>query len=447
LSIYETPPITDVNHISSPRTISKKKTKTIPIKNDIRPSTLSFGLLKIIFNESDSTYSTRLAGLCNEAKQTQHRRRLRHKKQDEPRTIHQFDQKHSTVPQITHYCSTDALVNELQSSTIDEEHKLNFDDSEDISNTIRTSPRLQLLMQQNLLNENPQFSNDEIKSKPYQQTSNSTLNYLEPTFSLLYESPATKTKLQRPKTAIITRNQTSVNAVGIPSRLSSAKLQPTPTSKKSQKRSLLINRPNSASFAPKQHSNLTSEATTYSQTLYNGRPLSAVLQNHHRHLPVQRTIDSSCTIREAKGVASRYNKPEELFGLKPEELFGLTENQPKLINHHKTNDSIRIKHHNLQKQEYIWQQDVDKLVDLYNIHHSSNYRTTAVPPPPSQITMQSNTINDLSQIGKTRTMSSLKHPSTNSRSPTYPKQSTLASLNIPRRNSIGQRPSIKLTNA
>ncbi len=40
------------------------------------------------------------------------------------------------------------------------------------------------------------------------------------------------------------------------------------------------------------------------------------------------------------------------------------------VNSRKTNNNIRSKHHN---QQYI-----DKLVDLYNIHHSSNYRTAAL---------------------------------------------------------------------
>jgi hypothetical protein len=69
LSIYETPPSTDVNHTTT-TWISKKKKKTIShnsptVKNDVRPSAFSFGLLKIIFNDNDSSYSTRLAGICN----------------------------------------------------------------------------------------------------------------------------------------------------------------------------------------------------------------------------------------------------------------------------------------------------------------------------------------------------------------------------------------------
>jgi len=448
LSIYETPPETDVNHTPSATTatatsLTKKKTKLTPPKKDIRPSTLSFGLLRIIFNESDSSYSTRLAGICNERKQNHIRRRLKHKKENEPNSINKFDQTESHIPHTTHYCSTEALVNELQSSTIDEEHKLDFGDNDDLDNNIRESPRMKLLMQQHLLNENNQFLNDEMKSKLNRQTSNSTINNIEPTSSHLYESPRNKNQLRRVKTAVVTRNQTSVNAVGIPSRLSTPKVQPTLNHKNFQKTSSLIYRPKSASFSAKQqHSNLVSEPTTYSQTLYEGRPLSAALQSHQRHPPTVRTIDSSCTIREAKGVTSRYNKPEELFGLKPEELFGLTEHQPKMFSPRKINNNIRSKYHNLQNQEYIWQQDVDKLVDLYNIHHSSNYRKTAIPPP--QIVTRSNTISDSTQIGRSRGMSGSKYPTSMS---TNPKLSTLASLNIPRRNSISRRSSTKLTNA
>jgi hypothetical protein len=425
--------VTHTSSTTTTTTILKKKNKTNPltVQKDIRPSTLSFGLLKIIFNESDSTYSTRLAGLCNEKKTKQLRRRIRNKKGEVPRTIDRLDRMASTLPHATHYCSTEALVNEIQSSPINNERKLSFDQSEDVSHSIRASPRMQLLIQQHLSNENTRS----------EEKSNSTLNYFEPAVSIIYESSRAKTQLQRPKTAGVTRKQTSVNAVGAPSRLSSAKISPTFTYKKFRK----INRSHSATLIPRHqpYSNLPSEATTYSQTLYNGRPLSAVLQSHCRHPPlVQRTIDSSCTIREAKGATSRYNKPEELFGLKPEELFGLTEHQPKLMNHQKIKDNARLKH-----QQYMWQQDVDRLVNLYTIHHSPNYRKTAVPPP--QVIVQGDTIGDLPHMGKARGISLSKHPASISRtrSPTNPKQSTLASLNIPRRNSISQRPSIKLTNA
>jgi hypothetical protein len=141
-------------------------------------------------------------------------------------------------------------------------------------------------------------------------------------------------------------------------------------------------------------------------------------------------------------VTSRYNKPEELFGLKPEELFGQTDYQPKIINQRKITDNIRS-----NRQAYNWQDDVDKLVDLYNIHHSLNYRKTVIPPP--HVNIQSDTTTDLIPPGKARRLSIPKHSPniSRARSPTHPKQSTFVSLNIPRRNSISQRPSIKLTNA
>lgn len=417
LSIFETPPTTDVSHtlsttVNSMKSKKKPKNNTSAIsteKNDVRPLALSFGLLKIIFNEADSTYSTRLAGLCREKKQSQRRRRIRPKKHSENVT---------NPPQLSHYCSTEALVNEMQTSVLDQRSHVNFEETDDQNQFARTSPRMQLLMQQH---------------GPIDPKSNSSLNYIEPAVSVLYESPRMKSKIQRPKTVVITRNQNSVNAVGIPSRLSSPKLPP--------KRSLLVNRPNSASVTPKPHySHITSEATTYSQTLYNGRPLSAVLHSQHpRHPPAQRTIDSSCTIREAKGVASRYNNPEELFGLKPEELFGRTDDhQPKMIN------SRTLNH----RSNYVWQNDVDKLIDLYNVHHSSNYKKSAVPPPPP-INPPVDQLTDLPQPGKARSTPLNKHGSNSSRirSPTSSKQSTFSTITIPRRNSISQRPTIKLTNA
>ncbi|CAF1053992.1 unnamed protein product [Rotaria sordida] len=463
LSIYEAPQKPDDNHTLTTTTTttitSKKKTRTTShnsstTKNDIRPSTISFGLLKIIFNENDSSYSTRLAGFCNESKQTHHRRRIRHKKQDISQKNHDINKTESIIPSSTHYCSTEALVNELQSSPIGVERKITFDDNED-NNTTRTSPRMQLFIQQHLSkkpkssSEDILISNDETKLKIIdQQTSNSTIDYIEPAVSILQESSSMKNKLQRPKTAIVTRNQSSVNAVGAPSRLSTPKVLPTSSSsspqKKSKKKSSIINRSNSASCIPKQqqHSNLASEISSYSQTLFAGRPLSAALQHHNRHPSIHRTVDSSCSIREAKGATSRYNKPEELFGLKPEELFGLQNHQPKILNHRKTNDNIRLKRTN---QQYIWQEEVNKLADLYSIHHSSNYRPSAVPPAP--VVVEEDTITNLIPVGKSRRQSISRNTLNFSRSSLNPKQSTLAALNIPRRNSISRHSSIKLTNA
>ncbi|CAF4758697.1 unnamed protein product [Rotaria socialis] len=448
---------------------SKKKSRTTsnttgtPNKSDIRPSTLSFGLLKIIFNENDSSYSTRLAGLCTEGKPPHHPRRIRHKKQETSERLSDFEKAESTLPSCTHYCSTEALVNELQTVTIAiPERKITFDDSEDVNSTARTSPRVQLLIQQHLNNktnlstEDTLMSNSEVKPKVMERhQSSSTLNYLEPSSSMFQGgSSQNKNKLQRPKTAIVTRNQTSVNAVGVPSRLSSAKMPPTPLPRKFKKKSTTINRPKSASVVPKsqlqQPSSTISDVSSYSQTLYAGRPLSAALQSHHRHPPppIQRKVDSSCSIREAKGATSRYNKPEELFGLKPEELFGLQDHRPTIMNHRKTNDHTRLKRNNLQQsppaaQQHGWQEDVTKLADLFNIHHSTNYRPSAMPPP---VVIEENTLTELAPTIRFRRMSISKNTLGMSRSSLNPKQSTLAALNIPRRNSISQRSPIKVAN-
>ncbi|CAF3842512.1 unnamed protein product [Rotaria magnacalcarata] len=475
LSIYETTQKNDDNHTRITTGSSKKKTRAIsnttgtPNKSDIRPSTLSFGLLKIIFNENDSSYSTRLAGLCTEGKPSHHRRRIRHKKQEKSEQLNDFEKAESTLPSCTHYCSTEALVNELQTATIAlPERKITFDDSEDANSTARASPRVQLLIHQHLNNktnlsaktssstEDTLMSNSEVKPKVIERhQSSSTLNYLEPSSSVFQGgSSLNRNKLQRPKTAIVARNQTSVNAVGAPSRLSSAKMPPTPLPRKPKKKSATINRPKSASVVPKsqpqQPSSTISEVSSYSQTLYAGRPLSAALQSHHRHPPpaIQRKVDSSCSIREAKGATSRYNKPEELFGLKPEELFGLQDHQPKMMNHRKANDHTRLKRTNRQQspppQHHGWQEDVTKLADLFNIHHSTNYRPSAIPPSP--VVIEEDTITELTPIIRFRRMSISKNTLSISRSSLNPKQSTLAALNIPRRNSISQRSPIKMAN-
>ncbi|CAM2710842.1 unnamed protein product [Rotaria socialis] len=469
LSIYEITQKNDDNHTRITTGSSKKKSRTTsnttgtPNKSDIRPSTLSFGLLKIIFNENDSSYSTRLAGLCTEGKPSHHPRRIRHKKQETSERLSDFEKAESTLPSCTHYCSTEALVNELQTVTIAiPERKITFDDSEDVNSTARTSPRVQLLIQQHLNNktnlstEDTLMSNSEVKPKVMERhQSSSTLNYLEPSSSMFQGgSSQNKNKLQRPKTAIVTRNQTSVNAVGVPSRLSSAKMPPTPLPRKFKKKSTTINRPKSASVVPKsqlqQPSSTISDVSSYSQTLYAGRPLSAALQSHHRHPPppIQRKVDSSCSIREAKGATSRYNKPEELFGLKPEELFGLQDHRPTIMNHRKTNDHTRLKRNNLQQsppaaQQHGWQEDVTKLADLFNIHHSTNYRPSAMPPP---VVIEENTLTELAPTIRFRRMSISKNTLGMSRSSLNPKQSTLAALNIPRRNSISQRSPIKVAN-
>jgi hypothetical protein len=279
--------------------------------------------------------------------------------------------------------------------------------------------------------------NEEMKSKTsiptiYRQSSNSTL----------YQSETTN-KSQRPKTAMV-HNQKYVNPP--PSRLNSPRIKPTHfPSPSPKKKSYQIDSP---SNLPYQHlqSTMSSESSTYSRTIYAGRSISAVV---HRSVP--RSNDSACSIREAKGAASRYNKPEELFGLRPEELFAPEQYQPRILDQRSTpkaNESRRSKRSHLQKQQHFWQQDVDRIIDLYNIHHTANYRKSAVPPLSSSsghYGSQTDTLTDLNQSGRIRQASITKNSSTNSKQSANPKQSTFALLNIPRRNSIS-RPSIKLTN-
>jgi hypothetical protein len=282
--------------------------------------------------------------------------------------------------------------------------------------------------------------NEEIKSKMStltidQQISNLTLNHSENNHSPIIN------KSQRPTTSII-RNQTYANPST--SRFSFAK-----PSASIKKKSLLINRTDSVSNLPKQSpSTMESESSAYSHTIDAGRSISAVV---HRSVP--RSNDLSCSIREAKGAANRYNKPEQLFGLRPEELFSSEQCQPKILDQRSTtklNENTRLKRTQFQQQQqqqqHIWQQDMDKIVELYNIHHSSNYRKSAIPPLVStQGASQTETLTDLTQSGRVRHMSVTKNSSTNLKSSSNPKQSTFAVLNIPRRNSIS-RPSIKLTN-
>lgn len=280
--------------------------------------------------------------------------------------------------------------------------------------------------------------NEETKSKIsiptiYRQTSNSTLNQSE-----------IINKFQRPKTAII-QNQTYINPP--PSRLSTEKVKSTPMpSASTKKKSYRIDSISNLSKQPFQ-STIGSASSNYSQTIYAGRSISAAV---HRSVP--QTNDTSCSIREAKGKSNRYNKPEELFGIRPEELFAPEQqHQPKILDQRSTtkpNENTRLKRNQFQTQQHIWQQDVDKIIELYNVHHCSNYRKSAVPPTSNLTTQaftQQDTLNDLSQSGRVRRMSTSKNTSTNLKSSTNPKQPTFTVLNMPRRNSVS-RPPIKLTN-
>ena len=468
LSIYETPPLTEDNQTTTTEvtTIPKKNSKrtfyhSSSNKTEIRPSTLSFGLLKIIFNDSDTGYSTRLASLCQQDKQIQHRHHLKLKKQEALQTltttINKSDRTKSTVANSNpHYCSTEALVNETQSSSIMKEHRTNLDNNGKLNKSNRTSPRLQLLMhqQQQLstktdskdnnssfiqkTNSKSQLSTDDInKSKSsslksdgedikskisiatmYRQSSHSTLNHSENNSS---------NKFHRPTTAMV-RHQTFAPP---PSSLSSTKINSThiPSSASTKKKTLLNSRIDSASNISKQQS------TANSAGVHATRSISSAAH----HFP--------CSIREVKGKGTRFNNPEELFGLRPEELFCSDQYQPKILDQRSTtkpNDNTRLKR---QQQQHIWQQDVDRIIELYNIHHCANYRKSAVPPPiiSTHGVSYTDTFTDLSQGSRSRRMSITKTPATNSKPSPTSKQSTFAGLSIPRRNSIS-RPSIKLTN-
>ena len=390
MSIYETPPTTDDNQTTTTTTttILKQKKKIISHhsssnKTETRPSTLSFGLLKIIFNDSDTRYSSRLAGLCKQDRQ-QFKHRKHEALQTSTMTINKLDRTKSTLVNGTHSSSTEALVNETQSTHRTKQRQRNLNSNEILNNSNRTSPRMQLLMQQHLLNKSTPRENGS-SCLPKAQLSIDDTN-----------------KLQRPTTAVI-RN--------LPSRLSSAK-----------KKTLLINQIDSL---PK--------ATAGADSL--GRPISAVVHNSSR-----KSNDSLSSIREAKGAASRYNKPEELFGLRPEELFAPEQHQPKILDQHSIGNT------RLKRQQHIWQQDVDHIIELYNIHHSANYRKSAVPPQPSiQVTTHTDSLTDGVHGGRARRMSITKNSSANLKPPINSKQATFTTLNIPRRNSIS-RPSTKLTN-
>jgi len=326
------------------------------------------------------------------------------------------------------------MVNGLHSLKTRDDPKIYSDSKEKVNNINRLPPRISSSMQQHVLTKDALLYNDRTKSKTNssiirRQTFDSPINHYEPTASFVFEPSRIKTKLQRPQTAFGTRLKISDTIVDIPSHLNSRKLRPSSSYKKTRKKSIPTNRPQSASFiSNQQHSNLTFESSTYSKTLFAGRPLSAVLQNHHRRSPVQQIVDPSCSIREAKGAASRYNNPEELFGIKPQELFGTSENQSKKIHYLKTTD------------KYMYQQDVDKLVNLYAMQHTSSYRPTVIP----QLKLPANTTVSSKQSERHRKMSSSKGSVSSTRTSTNTRLSTLASLNISRRFPDNQRSTLKV---
>ena len=152
-------------------------------------------------------------------------------------------------------------------------------------------------------------------------------------------------------------------------------------------------------------------------------------------------IESMSSIREARGASSRYNRPENFFGRRPEELFGSGEHVPQMIDHRRAADATRLERPNLRQQIYNWHDDVNQLVDLYSIHHSSNYRTSAVPPLASTLTtIQIGAISAMAPASKLR-----KVPPT--KTPKPPRISTLSAYNILRRTPVTQRTAMKLSQA
>lgn len=468
LSIYETPPTTDDNQtttttittmiIPSKRKIKHPTNHHSPTKNETRPNTLSFGLLKIIFNDSDTGYSTRLAGLCKQEKQSRHRQHSKVKKhealQTSTTTINKLDRAKSTIIDGTSNYSTEALVNETQLSHLTKERRASLDSSDQLNPSNRTSPRAKLLMQQHLFNQSnskenanssfiqnttskTQLSIEEFHSnrpnhpkvntrRLNRNSSNSSLNHSENDTSI-----TTVRKLARPKTAI-GRNHGYINPP--PSRLSSPRIKPiNPPSSDTRKRTMMNDRPLISSTNG-------SKSSEYS---HSTRPISAVAS---RSIP--RANDASCSIREAKGTASRFNKPEELFGLRPEELFASDQYQPKILDTRtstRPSENTRSKRTQFQKQQHIWQQDVDKIIELYNIHHSANYRKSAIPPPVTQPVVPADPLNESSHSGRVRRSSITKPSTSSSKSTSNSKQTTYAVVNIPRQNSV-TRSTIKLTN-
>lgn len=277
--------------------------------------------------------------------------------------------------------------------------------------------------------------NDEIKSKSsipaiYRQVSTSTLNQSD------YQSLTN----QRAKTAIVRKE---VYANPPPSRLSTENIKTTATPSSAKKKSVIINQ----NDTPTNHQvDSHSRSSNYSQSNQISRAKSAV---------VHRSNDSSCSIREVKGTASRFNKPEELFGLRPEQLFAPEQYQPKILDHRSTNkmnENTRLKRQNLQTKHHLWQQDVDKIIELYNIHHSTSYRKTVVPPPPTIVTQvpsqtpaSTEVLTDSSQFMKVRSSSHAKTNHPNGKPPSASKQSVMNLLNAPQRN-IPTRASMKITN-
>ena len=305
------------------------------------PASVSFGLLKIAFNESDGNYSSRLAGLCS-TDESKPRRKL------PVSSNHKSDSIQTRRTQQVHVShTTEAPVNATHSSGTGKQRRTSVD---------RASPRWPPSTQPNI-----------------------DISY-----------------------------QTSVPLFDLPQKPAEPVLVITPS---------LVRRANSA--APSQTKRPVADPPT--------RP--------------SHPLESMSSIREARGASSRYNKPEDFFGLRPEELFGFDEHVPQMIDHRKAVDSTRLKRPNLRQQIYNWHDDVNQLVDLYSIHHSSNYRVSAVPPLSSTLTaIQISAIDASVPTSKLRKVPASKNPKA-------PRTSTLSSYNILRRTPVTQRPAMKLSQA
>ncbi|CAF3782367.1 unnamed protein product [Adineta steineri] len=478
LSIYENNSTIIKN--SNGTKLKKKNQKSSVNKTEIYPPVMPFGLLKIIFNDNDMKYSTHLANICKKDKQIRH---VKYKKQEAPQISsmtnnnnHNTDRTKSAIVNGNQYSSTQVLINETHLLNRIKKHQTHFDSNEISHNTGRLSPRMQLLIhQQRLLNSKDnnssyiqkatsktQLSIDDINSiklNNSSKTDSDNIRYKQNIPTMHRQISVTSSnqsdtnppritnhRFQRPKTTTL-QNQTFMNSIPT-AELNSTNLRRIQNpSTPLKKRFVLNDRTDTSSVVTKQNqSTAGSQSSTYPQTILTGYTISTATQQS-----TTKSNDLSCPIQEAKGPTSRYNKPEQLFGLRPEELFGLKQHQPKMFDQMsttKTDDSIRSKRSQLQKKQHIWQQDVDKLLELYNIHHSVTYRKSAIPPPTTltQGVVQTETITEIIPIARSRRSSITKHTVTTSKPPTnHSKQTTVTSGSNSRRNST-HRHTIKLAN-
>ncbi|UJR15515.1 hypothetical protein I4U23_002455 [Adineta vaga] len=444
LSVYESPPINDRNHNRiTTFTPTKQMSKTSQTnKMNKRPSSLSFGLLKILFNDSDAPYSTHLAKLCNQGKQNHHRQ-ARQKNPELSCTLKKREQNKSNVTNGTQHSSVETVITDTNPRKKRQERKSSADAKEKVSpDKTGLPPRRPSSVHQHRNSRDTQFSIERVKHPMnvpiihIQDFDASASRSQSITIIPVPKPSRVNVNTERPKTPPLTRHKTSNDISDVQYPVYTRKIPLTSIHKKMKKKSTTNNRPKSAAFTFKpQYSNMTFESSTYSKTLYTGRPLSAVLQNHHCRSPVQHIVDPSCSIREVTGVAaaSRYNNPVELFGIKPEELFGSPDNTAKSITHHDT----QLKRSNTQ-QQYMYQQEIDKFADLYAIQHTFSYRPSVKPP----VKPRGNT-SDLKSNDKNRKTSTSKNSMNSSRASTTLKPSTLAILNINRRFSEYRRPTVK----